>query len=416
MLVNLCSQDGIRTRARETAGSLLFCLGRGALLAGIAIVGLANLRAGQQDNLIANGSFEVGPDPEISVQLDRDSGGLEGWRIIYGNLDYIGKRWRASDGKRCIDLNGSGPGAIEQQINGLIVGRRYRLSFDMAVNPEAPPSQTHLLVSVGRISNLCSMVRGGNVANLGWRTYRTEFEAKEPSTKLCLISLNRRWAGPALDNISLEHVDLPKEVPTPPIARAGGAGFSTNLNPNGVWRCGWKSVLDGPLLLLTTARWSDDSSGTTSYSWQLNDSEWPAVSAVVSEGNLQMPGRQFLCARGETSIAPGMTDAPEHFGVVRFTAPVAGDYQVRVAVVGAADAPIQGDADFHVLTNSNEVFGLLLAPGATAAYTNDFPMLAGDTVDFMVGRGWDRKHGGSRLKISARVQILGSTNGPAFDF
>lgn len=416
MMVKLCRQGGFKTRISGNAGSLLFNLGRAALLAAFTIVGFTSSGAGQQDDLIANGSFEAGPDPEISVQLDAGSAGLEGWKIIYGNLDYIGKRWRASDGKRCIDLNGSGPGAIEQRIGGLTVGRRYRLAFDMAVNPEAPPSQTYLLVMVGGVSNFCSMVRGGNISNLGWRTYRTEFEAKEPGTKLRLISLNRRWAGPALDNISLRPVELLKEVSNPAGAKVGSTGFSTNLNPNGVWRCGWKSTFDGPLLLLTTARWSNDSGGTTSYSWQLNDTEWPAVSAVISEGNLQLPGRQFLCAKGEISIAPGMTDAPEHFGVVRFTAPYGGDFRVQVSAAGAADAPIQGDADFHVLTNSNEVFGLLLAPGASAAYTNDFSLVAGDTVDLLVGRGWDLKHADSRLKISARVQFLGATNGPVFDF
>ena len=73
------------------------------------------------------------------------------------------------------------------------------------------------------------------------------------------------------------------------------------------------------------------------------------------------------------------------------------------------DGPSAGDADYHVLKNSVELFGEFL-PGSTGTgYTNTLALAAGDTIDFLVGRGADNVAFASGLKIEATLTLV-STN------
>src|SRR5207247_5161828 len=64
---------------------------------------------------------------------------ITGWIVESGNIDYVGTRWAAGDGNRCLDLSGTTVGTISQMITGLTPGLTYRLSFLMAGNPELIP-------------------------------------------------------------------------------------------------------------------------------------------------------------------------------------------------------------------------------------------------------------------------------------
>ncbi len=243
-----------------------------------------------------------------------------------------------------------------------------------------------------------------------------EFEATETRALLRVASLNRWWAGPVLDDFQLVAKEVLPRVPAGRRPFDVAADFSTNANPNGVWRCGWKSTTTSPFLLLTTAHRYVEKNGWSTFSWQLNDGEPPAVSVIMSESPFALPGCQSQCLRGDLLISPGTSDAPENFGVVRFMAPSNGQYRVQVSAGSAFEGGLQGDADFHVLTNNTEVFGLYLAPQVSAAFTNDFNLVAGDAVDFLVGRGWDRKDQGSVMRISAQVFPLGEPTSGAINF
>src|SRR5436305_15138148 len=77
---------------------------------------------------IFNCSFESGIDPGLSINLGSpDSTTIQGWTIKTGSIDYIGSRWIAGDGNRCLDLSGLGPGAIFQTVAGFIPGQQYEL-------------------------------------------------------------------------------------------------------------------------------------------------------------------------------------------------------------------------------------------------------------------------------------------------
>jgi hypothetical protein len=75
-------------------------------------------------------------------------------------------------------------------------------------------------------------------------------------------------------------------------------------------------------------------------------------------------------------------------------------------------ASLQLDTDFHVVRNNVEIFGVQLNGSQTADYTNTLGLAAGDTIDFVVGRGADDNFEWSQLKIEASLDRT-STNGIA---
>src|SRR5258705_12735230 len=57
-------------------------------------------------NLLANGSFETGPAPGVSMQLNPGSTAVTGWTVTRASIDYVGTEWTAAQGVRSIALNG----------------------------------------------------------------------------------------------------------------------------------------------------------------------------------------------------------------------------------------------------------------------------------------------------------------------
>src|SRR5947209_17274027 len=107
----------------------------------LAIAYFSNLAQNGLGASIVNGSFEIGTDPGTSANLTApDSTTIQGWSVISGTIDYIGSRWTAGDGTRCLDLSGVSAGAIRQTVTGFVPGQAYELSFLMAGNPESGPT------------------------------------------------------------------------------------------------------------------------------------------------------------------------------------------------------------------------------------------------------------------------------------
>jgi hypothetical protein len=108
---------------------------------------------------------------------------------------------------------------------------------------------------------------------------------------------------------------------------------------------------------------------------------------------------------------PGVEGEPENFGVIRFTVPSGGGrtYNLATSVRPAYAASLQLDTDFHVLKNGVELFGRALNVSDTAGYTNSLALAAGDTVDFVIGRGADNSYLWSGLKISATLKSINTT-------
>lgn len=171
----------------------------------------------QAANLIQNGSFEtatVNPNPGDFIRLDAGSTAITGWTVSQGSIDYIGTLWQASNGSRSLDLSGENAGGIQQTFN-TTVGKTYRVTFDLAGNPNTSPTIKQMRISAaGSSDNFSFDITGKSTTNMGWLSKSWDFTANSTTTTLEFISLTNSFAGPALDNVSVIALS-PPSTPTP---------------------------------------------------------------------------------------------------------------------------------------------------------------------------------------------------------
>ena len=173
----------------------------------------------QAANLIQNGSFETATiNPGASyITLDAVSTAITGWTVSQGSIDYIGTFWQASNGSRSLDLSGAeaDAGGIQQTFN-TTVGETYRVTFDLAGNPEENPTIKEMRVSAGGSSADFSFdITGNSNSNMGWVSKSWDFTATGTTTTLSFLSLVDTGFGPALDNVSVVALSSPPPSPIP---------------------------------------------------------------------------------------------------------------------------------------------------------------------------------------------------------
>jgi choice-of-anchor C domain-containing protein len=159
-----------------------------------------------------NGSFEsASVDPGGGfVTLPEGSMQITGWTVVSGDVDYIGLFWMASNGVRSLDLVGDqNVGGVAQTFD-TIPGATYQVSFDLAGNPQGPPTIKPLTVSAGAVvQNYTFDTTGKSTSNMGWVTNQFTFIAQGPATTLSFVSDTTGLGccfGAALDNVSVQLV------------------------------------------------------------------------------------------------------------------------------------------------------------------------------------------------------------------
>ncbi len=191
--------------------------------------------------------------------------------------------------------------------------------------------------------------------------------------------------------------------------------FSATENPSGVWSYGWKEHLRGQFHPLKFPRTQADEAGTSWHIWEYRTYgvqpafiyfPWSNISTVTSEGGIgQYPPGTLVLATGDEST-------PQNFAVLRFTVPSHGRYRIATAVQSHLDGSPSGDTDFHVLHNNRIVFRRFLPPVSGAFFARPLDLIAGDTIDFGMGRGRDGVEYGSALKIKAVITPTGGITPP----
>ena len=161
-------------------------------------------------NLITNGGFEVGAfDPGVFTTVFAGSTDITGWTIGPHSVDYIGTYWQASEGARSIDLSGNQPGSVAQTIT-TVAGVTYKVTFDLAGNPDAGPVLKALAVSsVGPSQNFFFNTTGASHGDMNWTASSFTFTANAASTTLMFASATQDAFGPALDNVSVSAIPEP---------------------------------------------------------------------------------------------------------------------------------------------------------------------------------------------------------------
>jgi|SRR5262245_7917821 len=160
-------------------------------------------------NLLVNGSFEEGPDAGDFLPLDPGNTDIKGWTVTRAQIDYIGGHWKSAEGNRSLDLHGSpGLGGIMQKF-ATTSGRKYKVTFSLAVNPnfqpEAGPVKIVCVRAAGKKEAFSFDGTGKKVDEMGWATKTWEFTAVADETTLEFHTLETedQSCGPALDNVSV---------------------------------------------------------------------------------------------------------------------------------------------------------------------------------------------------------------------
>src|SRR5687768_12384490 len=139
-------------------------------------------------NLVVNGSFEDMKDDDASKPQDKGSIAIKGWVVTRGQIDVTQQHenvWKASHGKRALDLHGSpGFGGVEQSI-ATTPGRKYRVTFRMSGNPGVDHKKVRLAVrAAGADKEFEITMEGRSYEDLKWETQTWDFTAKDKKTVL----------------------------------------------------------------------------------------------------------------------------------------------------------------------------------------------------------------------------------------
>ncbi len=185
--------------------------------------------------------------------------------------------------------------------------------------------------------------------------------------------------------------------------------FSAASNPAGVWSYGWESSLGGGFTLLTNYVLDHGNNGVGIETWYFGGSGPPAVYHNGTTNTVTSDSGAGNFPPGSTWFYAGPS-APQNYGAIRFTVPSGGSgvYALSTSVQSYLNGSISGDTDFHVVWNGLEVFDQFLPGNGGANFAGTIALSAGDTVDFLSGRGADNNLYGSGLKIAASFAL---TNG-----
>ena len=167
-----------------------------------------------------NGSFEkasVNPGSSF-ILLNFSNTEIDGWKVDQGSVEYVGSYWKAEEGDRSIDLNGSEQGAIKQKFE-TDKGATYKVTFYMSGNPDGGPDKKIMRVSAtGNTARYFSFDEDNSRSDMDWEKRTYYFKAVESDTTLIFASWISGYYGPALDKVSVEKIaqeddnDEPKKI------------------------------------------------------------------------------------------------------------------------------------------------------------------------------------------------------------
>jgi choice-of-anchor C domain-containing protein len=125
---------------------------------------------------------------------------MPGWTVTRATVDIVGTHFASPDGVRHLDLDGTpGYGGVEQTFTTM-PGQRYRVTFDLAGNPQGPPASKDMAVGVAGQSFAFS-----HPASLTWTHETFVFTARAATTTIELYSTDTQgdMFGPLLDNVAV---------------------------------------------------------------------------------------------------------------------------------------------------------------------------------------------------------------------
>lgn len=168
---------------------------------------------------VTDGSFESGTAPNGSFATYGPGSTFGGWTVGTGSIDLIDGYWQAKDGTQSVDMNGTAPGFIYQDV-ATAAGTGYALSFWMSGNGPATKTMDVYfggLSSLNRIGSFSWTGSGAwSYANMEWQERTATLTGTGGTSRLYFVSTYTAepFAGPALDAVTLTAVGT-STVPEP---------------------------------------------------------------------------------------------------------------------------------------------------------------------------------------------------------
>jgi hypothetical protein len=182
--------------------------------------------------------------------------------------------------------------------------------------------------------------------------------------------------------------------------------FSTNSSV-GVWSYGYKTTIQGLFFPYQSFLYGGSDTGIPLALWCVNPGGGPSsVYQNTTTNTAYSEGNTVAYPPKTTWFSGGYAGNPDNFGAIRLTIPpgAGGTYRLESSVLPyLLDNPNSGDADFHIVKNGSPIYEKSLQAHQGTAYTNSLNLAAGDTIDFLAGRGADDNPSGSGFRIFARL-------------
>lgn len=154
----------------------------------------------------SNGGFElpaVAPSPFQTFNAGQE---LAGWTVTSGNVDLVhSSYWAAAYGVQSVDLNGSGPGELHQDL-AVSPGQVYGISFQLSANPDcAPGPRTLAVLWAGTVIGEYAVESGSvSLPNLSYGVHQVQATAAAPVQRLSLRSTTAGACGPVIDAVQVK--------------------------------------------------------------------------------------------------------------------------------------------------------------------------------------------------------------------
>jgi uncharacterized repeat protein (TIGR03803 family) len=194
------------------------------------------------------------------------------------------------------------------------------------------------------------------------------------------------------------------------------AQFSVASDPNGVWTYGYSLILGSPLILYDTPF----NLGDGFVGWEAAIFMGPPTMAMspptigynTTSNTLPIVDDTPVIFLGTLVLHPGPDG---QYSVLRFTAPLAGQYDLTGSFFG--QDIVGTTTDVHILTNgvavlNGEVTGYGTGTGPSFNFTA--ALNAGDFLDFAVGYGVNNNYFDDSTGLSLQIAFLGASAAESF--
>src|ERR1039458_1883338 len=185
------------------------------------------------------------------------------------------------------------------------------------------------------------------------------------------------------------------------------ADFSTNSNPNGLWKYAWSHGFSGALNLFPRSGMPSINNGLELMWYDPSNNNDYAPSIAVNSGGAADNGNYSLAA-GALIVAPGGQNTYDSYTHVIWTAPTSGSYSL-VSQFTAQQYNI--NVDVNVLINGVRAFTSTITQiGVSRSFATNFTISAGSTVDFAVGPNGNLARHATNTRIQASLTLLATAS------